>query len=247
MVQHWLPILLEDRVELVDERRRPTWIDGVARTILQNADSIKLTAYALLLLTPGVLFASLYVRAEEERRRADQETVRATLAAHRAEIMSEHTLETVEWVFNETAKVEFDDSTVANRPLIEGLMRRLAAAGYTGEVLLEGHIGDFLFIERADGASELANNVNVKHLRPGDELRTYTEQYSLALGDRQANNMKDLVAELHLPFRVRTVSYGEESPLVPYPGSTDDADEWNRVAAENHRVTMKLLRARRRP
>lgn len=56
-----------------------------------------------------------------------------------------------------------------------------------------------------------------------------TPEYNLALGERRAHAVRDLLVGLGIsPDRVQTISYGEEFPFVP--GETDDARAANRRA-----------------
>lgn len=243
MSTYWLPLLMEGVVEPVDLRERPTWVQGVFATLLQNAEGIKLAVYAVVVAIPAIVFASLYATANAERHRADVQAARANASAKHAAETTKQTLETLEWVFNQSANIPFDHTMVEDRTqtLIAGLMKRLAAAGFRGTIMLEGHIGDFMFIRRANGEIELATNENVQKLRAGDVVDRYPEQYMLVLADRQSSAMRQLIAEMDLPFRLMSVSYGEERPILAYPESDDDVDAWNRIAAENHRVSMKLM------
>jgi peptidoglycan-associated lipoprotein len=56
-----------------------------------------------------------------------------------------------------------------------------------------------------------------------------TREYNLALGERRANAVKNvLIAEGISASRISTISYGKERPIVP--GSTEEAWAQNRVA-----------------
>jgi peptidoglycan-associated lipoprotein len=56
-----------------------------------------------------------------------------------------------------------------------------------------------------------------------------TREYNLALGERRANAVKEvLIAEGVAPSRISTISYGKERPIAP--GSNEEAWAQNRVA-----------------
>jgi peptidoglycan-associated lipoprotein len=56
-----------------------------------------------------------------------------------------------------------------------------------------------------------------------------TREYNLALGERRANAVKNvLIAEGVSPSRISTISYGKERPIVP--GDNEEAWAQNRVA-----------------
>ncbi|MGH7045514.1 MAG: peptidoglycan-associated lipoprotein Pal [Stellaceae bacterium] len=56
-----------------------------------------------------------------------------------------------------------------------------------------------------------------------------TEEYNLALGERRANAVKNVLIAAGIPAaRIATISYGKERPIVP--GSNEEAWAQNRVA-----------------
>jgi hypothetical protein len=208
---------------------------------------VTLSSYTVLLAIPAIVFASLYATANAERRRADDQAVRATAAAKRADDITKQTLETLEWVFNHSANIPFDQAMVDGRANAHphcGPHEASRRRGVSRNHRARGTHGRLHFIRRANGDVELATNENVKTLRAGDVVDRYSEPYMLALSDRQSTAMRELIAEMRLPFRLVTVSYGEQRPVLAYPDSGDDVDAWNRIAAENHRVSMKLMPGR---
>jgi peptidoglycan-associated lipoprotein len=55
-----------------------------------------------------------------------------------------------------------------------------------------------------------------------------TREYNLALGERRATAVKNVLVALGIPAaRIQTISYGKERPIVV--GSSEDSDAQNRV------------------
>lgn len=98
----------------------------------------------------------------------------------------------------------------------------------------------FFAFDRADISSEAQQILQ----RQAEWLRRYpnvsvtieghcdergTREYNLALGERRANAVKNVLIAAGIPAaRLATISYGKERPIVP--GSTEDAYAQNRVA-----------------
>ena len=56
-----------------------------------------------------------------------------------------------------------------------------------------------------------------------------TREYNLALGERRADAVKNVLVAAGIPAsRIATISYGKERPIVP--GSNEEAWAQNRVA-----------------
>jgi CheY-like chemotaxis protein len=154
-------------------------------------------------------------------------------------------VEFVQWALNQNTTYGFDDV-----PLSEALAQKLlpairyaAVAGFEGRLLLRVHVGRFCMNFAASGMPQLA---------PPTIPVTQCEQVgwlpsdAFALGRRQTLAFARIVtgATNGTKIRVETMSVGADEPAVAYPAVTESlsAGEWNRVAASNHRVEIKLLR-----
>jgi len=154
-------------------------------------------------------------------------------------------VEFIEWALNQSNTYGFDDV-----PLSETLAQKLlpairyaAAAGLEGRLLLRVHVGRFCMNFAANGMPQLS---------PPTIPVTQCEQVgwlpsdAFALGRRQTLAFARIVtsATSGTKIRVETMSVGADEPAVAYPAVTESlsAGEWNRVAASNHRVEIKLLR-----
>ena len=82
---------------------------------------------------------------------------------------------------------------------------------------------------RSDMVDNLIHNANVLKNMPQARLliegncdERGTNEYNLALGERRAINAKEYLINLGVaPYRIRTVSYGEERPLFMGPGESN--------------------------
>ncbi len=67
MKRYWVPLLANQRtIRPHDERGAPGIVSGIIITLLQNAEPIKLSIYAIVLLLPAFYFYELKTTAEEE-------------------------------------------------------------------------------------------------------------------------------------------------------------------------------------
>jgi len=150
----------------------------------------------------------------------------------------------LEWSVNQDASIPtdalpFDDARLAK---LTGLLDRLRALAFRGTVRLESHVGDFCLRRAADGSWALADD-DLPMSRceriglPPDDARTESARQSVAF----ANYLAELAVKGG-PIRVELEPAGSARPLVAYPLVTDDmtAGEWNQVAAQNHRVEVRL-------
>ena len=75
MNRFWIPILIADSaIQQIDERVTPGFIGGIAQTIVQNSEPIKLALYSIILLTPAAIYLNLYNNAEIARLKAENES-----------------------------------------------------------------------------------------------------------------------------------------------------------------------------
>jgi len=247
MKRYWVPLILQDfPIETIDERMVPTWYQGFFTTVLQNFEIVKLLIYSLLLLAPAFSFALLYHEANLQRQRADEETRQALMQTQRAEFVRDEALATLVWAFNRSAympynQFAFDEKT---QPLMVGIFKRLLASGYGGHdvhIELRAHVGEFMTVKRRDGTVVLATTDNMKNLRPGDLVYGMTSEYALAIGQKAAESARRVASNQGTPDKMlEAESLGKEKPTVPYPKSLRDPEAWNRVAALNNRIEMKL-------
>ena len=150
----------------------------------------------------------------------------------------------VEWAVNRSGGYGFDEIPLGDErlELVEGLADRLLELGFSGEVVVATHVGDFC-MTAGDGGYQLAP----AELDPADCTRVgYEYPEAVDLGLRQsvafANFVRIAEARTNGRIRYNVVSRGNAEPLVPYPApSAVTAGDWNEVARANNRVEIALL------
>ena len=150
----------------------------------------------------------------------------------------------VEWALNRSASYGFDEIPLGDErlELVEGLADRLLELGFSGEVVVETHVGDFCMTV-VDGGYHLAP----AEIDLADCTRVgYEYPEAVDLGLRQsvafANFVRIAEARTNGRIRYSVISRGNAEPLVPYPApSAVTAGDWNAVARVNNRVEIALL------
>ncbi|MCX2982887.1 hypothetical protein EYC98_18650 [Halieaceae bacterium IMCC14734] len=259
MARYWLPVLLENaEVKAIDLRPSATALQGITTTLLQNTQTFKLALYTVILLSPALLFFNLYQEAEVQRLIAERQTV-AALEAKKEAVLSEHkalraenearhqkdgAINTLVWVFNEAAVFPYDRSDMPNNrwlQLISGALERLAELKIEQDIILESHIGKFVFIpdsiENIPDGGRLATTSDREMNR---ETSSYSREYALAISQRIGNSIRAQADHLFPPHKFEVIGYGLEKPLVPYPDNSNDLSTWNEIAEWNNRVIMVL-------
>jgi CheY-like chemotaxis protein len=153
-------------------------------------------------------------------------------------------LNAVEWAINRAAPYPFGEMPLGDKrlALLEELSQRLLVLGFSGQVLVETHVGDFCLVSGADGF-ELAP----ADARAGDCAKIgYGASEASDLGMQQSVAFANFVnvSEERTSGQIRYVvlSRGNAEPLVDYPSTTDiSAGTWNEIAQANNRVEITLM------
>ncbi len=165
---------------------------------------------------------------------------RESLSSRYAEL-----LEALEWSVNQAGKYAADEVPLSDDrlELITGLFERLRGTGFRGSVELEVHAGDFCLVEgRAGEWRPAPNDVSVGDCgrigRPSNESFSGVERESVAFANFRAN-----LENTGSDIRLLVEELGNLAPIYPYPVSPQGitAGEWNRIAARNNRVTVRLI------
>ena len=215
----------------------------------------RIAAAVLLLLT--LTFAYLYVSTSQMLQQANR--VLSQLAASTAELTTataprpapdqappagSDLLEVVEWAVNLAGGYGFADVPLddGRAELIGRLVEYLNAAGFSGTIQIDVHVGRFCMNFAGNGNLELA---------PAEQPVADCAQVgwpsaeAVTLGRRQSLAFANAVATATdgTSIRVRTTSLGSDQPAVEYPvvSSYLTAGEWNLVAATDNRVDVRLL------
>ena len=154
-------------------------------------------------------------------------------------------LDAVQWAVNRSAPYAFGELPLGDKrlALVEELTERLIGLGFSGQVLIETHVGDFCMADGGADGFELA----VPETRAADCTRIgYGSSEAAQLGLLQSVAFANFVnvAEERTDGQIRFVvlTRGNAEPLLPYPATTDvTAATWNDVALANNRVEITLM------
>ena len=127
---------------------------------------------------------------------------------------------------------------------LRGLLPRLAAAGYAGDLELHTHTGQFCVTRNAFGELKLAaasTPVSECELWPAssDEAVQLGEQRSVDFANFAASEPELTRGRI----RLRVVAHGLGDPPGERGGQAHMAGDWNRLALEHNRVEFRLVPA----
>jgi CheY-like chemotaxis protein len=154
----------------------------------------------------------------------------------------------ITWAINQSSPYDIREEAYSDRRLaiIQELISRLAALGFTGVVQMDSHLGEFCLS---------GNDVDGYTLPPADMAVTecttigHPLQDLPSLGSRQSIAFANFLATSPLVnnsgIQIELIPHLYSRPLVEYPPRHEDisAYEWNRVAARNNRVEITLIPA----
>jgi hypothetical protein len=154
------------------------------------------------------------------------------------------TLEVLQWGFNQGGgfgfgDVPFGDSQASVLTTLVGELDRL---NFVGTAALEVHMGRFCMSAGANGGLERAPAAQSATMCeqigwPEAEAVAMSQGESLSFAYALAN-----AARRYPRIKIEKVSRGVESPVVPYPSPyAATAGEWNKIAARNQRVELRLI------
>jgi len=167
---------------------------------------------------------------------------------HRATTQSAQLYNSITWAINQSSPYEIQEEAYSDRRLaiVQELVSRLAALGFTGVVQLDSHLGEFCLS---------GNDVDGYLLPPADlpvtecTLVGHPLQQLPSLGSRQSIAFANFLATSPLvnggDIHIELVPHLYSSPLAEYPPRHEDvtAYGWNRIAARNNRVEVTLIPA----
>lgn len=145
--------------------------------------------------------------------------------------------EVVIGLINDLGAVDFNESGLRGdrQQTVRALARTLPELGVT-QVTATGHAARFCTRTRK-GRTELA-----PEKLDARKCGFMTEEYAMALGERLARSLAQLVTEATGgKVQVKTISYGDERPRASYPeAGSASAGEWNQAARQNNRVEIRV-------
>lgn len=140
-------------------------------------------------------------------------------------------------LINDLGGVAFDESRLHGDrdQTVRTLARTLPQLGVT-QVIATGHTGNFCTRAGNRGPALAPDELHAR------KCSFMTEEYALALGERMARSLAQLVTEATGgKVRVKSISYGQERPRVSYPEvDAATAGQWNEAASQNNRVELRL-------
>ncbi len=156
-------------------------------------------------------------------------------------------LPVIQWAVNQDAAYGYDEIALNDRraEMLEDLVPRLQDLGFFGDIEFIVHVGRFCSmmspegaLARADGGATLA----------GCDQLGWPDEEAVMLGERQTLAFANAVAAVNgnsasTDIGIQIVAMGHRAPSCPYPPDSAEfpVEEWNRAAALNHRIEIKLL------
>ena len=163
-------------------------------------------------------------------------------AAEQSELM----INSLTWAINQNSPFDIREEAYSDRRLtiLQELITRLKALGFSGTVQLHSHLGEFCLVgDEVNGYTLPPANLPVTECaRMGHPL-----QQLPSLGERQSIGFANFLATSPLlqnsGINIELVSHQYSLPRAPYPPKHPDvtAYEWNRIGAANNRVEVSLI------
>ena len=156
--------------------------------------------------------------------------------------------EAIEWAVNNISQYPYDQVALGEETLniLQGLLPKLAAAGFKGTLRLDTHLAQFCLKRNEFNVLELPqDNTPMSEC----EVSTMSGEEAEALGEQQSLAFANFLASSPVlnrgDVRIEIVSHGREKPaLQPPPMETAiTAGDWNRIARLNNRVEFTFLHA----
>jgi CheY-like chemotaxis protein len=154
----------------------------------------------------------------------------------------------IAWAINQASAYDIHEEPFSDRRLamLYELITRLQALGFKGVVQLHSYLGEFCLA---------GNDADGYKLAPPDtpirDCATFGHplQQLPSVGERQSIGFANFLATSPLVngsgIKVQIISHQFSTPRLEYPSRDSDimASEWNRIAAANNRVEVKLVPA----
>jgi len=159
--------------------------------------------------------------------------------------------DSIAWAVNQGSAYDINEEPFSDKRLamLYELITRLQSLGFKGVVQLNSYLGEFCLAgNEADGYTPAPPDL------PVHECATFGHplQQLPSVGERQSIAFANFLATSPLVngsgIKVDIVSHQFSDPRLEYPSRDSDvtASEWNRIAAANNRVEVKLVPAKPR-
>ena len=192
--------------------------------------------------------AQLYQQEQSSADNSASEALRQQLDRQQQHATEQASLlyNSITWAINQSSPYDIQEEAYSDRRLtiIQELIARLQALGFTGTVQLHSHLGEFCL-----GGDEVNGFVLPPPDLPVTEctLVGHPLQQLPSLGERQSIAFANFLATSPLlsnsGISIDMVPHLYSRPRVNYPPRHQDvtAFEWNRIAAANNRVEVTLI------
>lgn len=154
-------------------------------------------------------------------------------------------LETLSWALSQTLAYPYGEAPFGGQrvELVRGLVERLQADGFRGEIRLEGHAGQFCLVASQGGWQVATASTGIDRC---DVKGFFSKQDARLASARQTPEFRALLESPEIAASgIRVVVEGKGDELraasYPTPEQVASAGEWNAVAALNNRITLKLV------
>jgi CheY-like chemotaxis protein len=154
-------------------------------------------------------------------------------------------LDAIEWAVNLAAHFPFGEIPLGDRRLamVEELNERLLGIGYSGQVRIETHVGDFCLVPGgAEGLIPAPDDLEARDCERigfnSDDATAQASRQSVAF----ANFLNIVEEQTAGQIRYIVAPRGNAEPMVDYPPLIPgvSAGEWNNAAMANNRVAIML-------
>jgi CheY-like chemotaxis protein len=151
----------------------------------------------------------------------------------------------VEWGVNQAGRYSFGELPLGDARLsqIEDLVQHLLDMGFSGQIVVETHVGNFCMI--GDGSDDYS--LAPSYLGAGQcEHIGFESAAAYEIGLQQsvafANFVNTIREKTGGTIQISVFSRGSDEPLIPYPTDTPGATAqlWNDIAAQNNRVEISI-------
>lgn len=205
--------------------------DDVSRR--QSISGLRPSIAALLIIIPVIWLLALYVPAQRHNQRLLEE--RRVL------------LKTIQWAANQSGQYGYAETPLGGGrlTLLKGLVAQLAAAKFTGRVVLNSHVGEYCLQEASNNRSGWILLDGNLPLSDCDAIGQSPLQ-SVSMSSRQTSEFKDFIENSPLlqssGIAIDVIAFGATKPAFSYPEDVDlaTAGDWNYIAALNNRVEFEI-------
>ena len=185
---------------------------------------------------------------QQQQARAESDSLREMLDSRENQDTTHERLlyDSITWAINQSSPYDIHEEAFSDRRLaiIQELVSRLDGLGFRGVVQLESHLGEFcLSGSDAEGYSLAPPDLPVTECTMiGHPLHDLS-----SLGERQSIAFANFIATSPLlesgAISIEIVPYLYSQPQLQYPPQQGNvrAYEWNRIAAINNRVDVRLI------